>query len=107
MTSHIMISGFFLICNKLIEFHDILSFLPPIRFLFGLGIRHVGINTAKDIAGHYGSFQAFWTYLLSEVEREKKVEEEKEKEEEDDKNGDTPGEQILILSFNFLHIFLD
>ena len=35
-----------------------------------MGIRHVGVNTAKDIAGHFGSFEVFWMYLLSEVERE-------------------------------------
>ena len=64
---------------------------PFIRLLFGLGIRHVGINTAKDIAGHYGSFQAFWAYLLTEVEREKKIEEEKEEETEEEENEGNTG----------------
>ena len=80
------------------RFHDILPFLsftsrlfPFIRLLYGLGIRHVGINTAKDIAGHYGSFQAFWAYLLTEVEREKKIEEEREEGTEEEENEGNTG----------------
>jgi DNA ligase (NAD+) len=31
------------------------------RFLFGLGIRHVGEATASDLARHFGSWTASWT----------------------------------------------
>jgi len=33
--------------------------VPLERFIFGLGIRHVGETTAKDLARAYGSFDAF------------------------------------------------
>ena len=52
------------------------------RLLFGLGIRHVGITTAKDISAHFGTFQIFWSYLLNEVEKEVEKENEIEKEVE-------------------------
>ena len=62
-------------------------FKSPCRFLFGLSIRHVGQETSKDIAGHFGTFQHFWKYLLEEVEKEGerenvKLEDMKKKEEE-------------------------
>ena len=31
------------------------------RFIFGLGIRHVGESTAKDLAGHFGNLDALMT----------------------------------------------
>ncbi|MGO4781368.1 helix-hairpin-helix domain-containing protein, partial [Lysobacter sp. 2RAB21] len=32
---------------------------PPLnRFVFGLGIRHIGETTARLLARHYGSFEA-------------------------------------------------
>lgn len=33
------------------------------RFLYALGIRHVGAETAKDISNEFQSFQLFWDYL--------------------------------------------
>jgi len=34
---------------------------PPLdRFIASLGIQHVGVETARDIALHFGSFQKFW-----------------------------------------------
>ena len=33
------------------------------RFLYALGIRHVGMETAKDISKEFHSFQIFWDYL--------------------------------------------
>lgn len=34
--------------------------IPLDRFLFGLGLRHVGANTCKLLAREYGSFDALW-----------------------------------------------
>ena len=34
---------------------------PPLdRFIASLGIQHVGVETARDIALHFGSFEKFW-----------------------------------------------
>ena len=46
--------------RKRIEFH---------KFLYALGVRHVGIETAKDIAMKFGSFGEFWTYVLAEGDK--------------------------------------
>ena len=45
--------------------------LTFIRFLFGLGVRHVGIQMATDIAekSEFLDFEALWKYLRSENER--------------------------------------
>ena len=39
------------------------------RFLFGLGVRHVGIQTARDIAGseRFDTFDKLWSYLHGEA----------------------------------------
>jgi DNA ligase (NAD+) len=39
------------------------------RFLFGLGVRHVGIQTARDIAGsdRFDTFEKLWSYLRGEA----------------------------------------
>jgi len=34
------------------------------RFLFGLSVRHVGEETARDVAEEFGSFAVLWKYLL-------------------------------------------
>jgi hypothetical protein len=62
----------------------LLFLLFTVRFLFGLSIRHVGLETAKDISAHFGTFEALWSYLLGEVEKKevRKVEKEAENEEE-------------------------
>lgn len=39
-----------------------------------MSIRHIGIETAKDIANHFGTFEKLWSYLLEELEKEKEVE---------------------------------
>jgi DNA ligase (NAD+) len=36
------------------------------RFLFALGIRHVGQETAKLISSHYINFNEFWKYVINE-----------------------------------------
>jgi len=42
---------------------------PPLaRFLFGLGIRHVGQITANDLAKHYSSLDAFLSAKYDELE---------------------------------------
>lgn len=38
------------------------------RFIFGLGIRHVGAKTATDVAKQFGTFQAFTTATLDQLE---------------------------------------
>ena len=45
-----------------------------------MSIRHIGIETAKDIANHFGTFEKLWSYLLEELEKEKEVKQEREKE---------------------------
>jgi NAD-dependent DNA ligase len=47
-----------------------------------LSIRHIGIETAKDIANHFGTFEKLWSYLLEELEKEIEVEKEKEVEDQ-------------------------
>ncbi|MCA9327772.1 NAD-dependent DNA ligase LigA, partial [Candidatus Saccharibacteria bacterium] len=42
---------------------------PPLeRFLFGLGIRHVGIQTAIDLINHFGSLDTLATATLDELQ---------------------------------------
>jgi DNA ligase (NAD+) len=42
---------------------------PPLdRFLFALGIRHVGAVTARDLARHYVSMEAFLAMIASAIE---------------------------------------
>lgn len=41
--------------------------VPLSRFLFALGIRHVGEQTAKDIAKHFGTFEALQKASLEEI----------------------------------------
>ena len=48
--------------------------LPLPRFLYALGVRHVGQQTALDLAATFGSFAALWGYLLGEVKRHAKAE---------------------------------
>ena len=38
-----------------------------IRFLFALGIRHIGQQTAVDIASHFRDMNDLWEYLLGET----------------------------------------
>ncbi len=40
------------------------------RFIYGLGIRHVGETTAKLLARQYGSFAAFETAMIAATERD-------------------------------------
>ena len=41
---------------------------PPFdRFLYGLGIRHVGAQTARDLAGHFGSLDALQAARLDDL----------------------------------------
>lgn len=41
--------------------------VPLSRFLFALGIRHVGEQTAKDIAKHFGTFELLQKATLEEI----------------------------------------
>lgn len=47
--------------SKLLEQIDASRTRPLGRLLFGLGIRHVGEATARDLATHFGSLSAFMT----------------------------------------------
>ena len=80
-----------------------------------MSIRHIGIETAKDISNHFGTFEKLWSYLLEEVEKEieseidkenieKEVESKVEVEaenEEDNSHIDVvlTGDRILFLPF--------
>ena len=87
-----------------------------------MSIRHIGIETAKDISNHFGTFEKFWSYLLEEVEKEVEREIDKEKiekeveskveAENDEENSHVDvlltGNQILFLSFsNIFFLFLN
>jgi DNA ligase (NAD+) len=39
--------------------------IPLARFIYALGIPHVGLITARDIAQHFGSVEAWWTAMLA------------------------------------------
>jgi NAD-dependent DNA ligase len=39
------------------------------RFLYALGIRHIGLETAALLADKFVTFDTFWAYLQSEVDR--------------------------------------
>jgi len=42
---------------------------PPLeRFVYGLGIRHVGVQTAIDLVSHFGSMEALSAASLEELE---------------------------------------
>ena len=42
---------------------------PPLeRFVYGLGIRHVGVQTAIDLVSHFGSLEALQTASLDQLE---------------------------------------
>jgi len=42
---------------------------PPLeRFVYGLGIRHVGVQTAIDLVGHFGSLKALTYATIDELE---------------------------------------
>ena len=73
------------------------------RLLFGLGIRHVGITTAKDISAHFGTFQIFWSYLLNEVEKE--VEEELQNNDGESENQIEGMCCIFIFDNFFITVF--
>jgi DNA ligase (NAD+) len=55
--------------------------VPLSRFIFGLGVTHVGLTTAQAIARHFGS-AANWWRAMQELEKEVEVEEEEEEEED-------------------------
>jgi NAD-dependent DNA ligase len=45
-----------------------LLMIPSIRLIFGLGIPHIGEQTAKDLANAFqNDFKSFWTYLKAEA----------------------------------------
>ena len=53
----------------LYTYHIQYSYIPIIhiyihRFIYALGIRHVGEETARDLSRFFGSFLGLWTYLL-------------------------------------------
>lgn len=55
--------------NNLLASIDRRRRIPFHRFLFALGVRHVGLETAKDIAANFVSFKSLWKYLKDEAVR--------------------------------------
>lgn len=53
--------------NKLLAAIDAKRELPMPRFLFALGVRHVGQETSRLLAAKFRSFAALWSYLKAEV----------------------------------------
>lgn len=51
--------------NNLLAAIDARKNLTFDRFLYGLGIRHVGLGIARDIAKEFGDFGDFWQYIKS------------------------------------------
>ncbi len=42
--------------------------VPLVRYIYGLGIRHVGAQTATDLAEHFGSLDKFRAAKLAELQ---------------------------------------
>lgn len=53
--------------EKLIDSINARREIPLPRFIFGLGIRHVGIETAEDLAAHFGSLEKIQGASLEEL----------------------------------------
>ena len=53
--------------NNLLAAIDARRKIPFDRFMFALGVRHVGLGTSRLIASHFGQFTKFWKYLEDEV----------------------------------------
>lgn len=49
--------------NNLLAAIDSRKKLSFDRFLYGLGIRHIGLGSARDIAKEFGDFKEFWEYI--------------------------------------------
>ena len=91
------------------EFSSHYLIVHDLRFLYGLSIRHIGIETAKDISSHFGTFEKLWSYLLKEVEKEveKNVVEEADCEVEVEVGGADvilSGKKIVLFLERFLLI---
>lgn len=85
-----------------------------------MSIRHIGIETAKDISNHFGTFEKLWSYLLEEVAKEvereidkgkieKVVESKLEAENEDEEShvdGVLSGHQNYFISIFSKHFFV-
>jgi DNA ligase (NAD+) len=54
--------------EKLFTAIDARRTVPLDRFLFALGIRHIGETTAKDLAKAYGTFEALQSAVMAAVE---------------------------------------
>lgn len=52
--------------NNLLSAIDKRRKIPMQKFLYALGIRHVGLETAKDISRKFRTFHDLWNYLVSE-----------------------------------------
>ena len=88
-------------CNQRI----LISFLI-IRFLFALGIRHVGQESATDIAAAFGTFSELWDYL--KIENSRALEMEKELKLMNTSSSisigpDVPSDQMTLLLPNEDH----
>ena len=54
--------------NKLVDAIQASKTVPLERFLFGLGIRHIGQQTARDLASHFGSLDAIASATAEELQ---------------------------------------
>jgi DNA ligase (NAD+) len=64
--------------NNLLAAIDDRQSLAFDRFLFGLGIRHIGLGSARDIAKEFGDFDVFWEYIKKIADMESAATEEME-----------------------------
>jgi len=80
--------------NNLLASIDKRRSIPFPKFLFALGIRHIGIETAKLISKEFTSFDMFWKYIKQEqqrsIEQQQRSEGEKGKALTDDDKIDVP-----------------
>ena len=82
--------------NNLLASIDKRRSIPFPKFLFALGIRHIGIETAKLISKEFTSFDKFWKYIKQEQQRsveqhQRSAEQgEKDKTATDDNKTDAP-----------------
>ena len=59
--------------NNLLSAIDQRRSLTFERFLYGLGVRHIGQEISKDIASFFGDFGSLWKYVRNEAVKDKEL----------------------------------